>query len=588
MASLLSSVPDYSYDAIHRQFGNGIVLPSDFNWPRHVFDAWSERQPSQTALQWVSTDFTRESTTTYAELKDLSCRAAVAFEKLGIKKGDKVIMVLGRVTEWWIALFGLMRIGAIPVPGTSLLVGKDLLYRATSCGAVAFIGDKDSCPKFEEIINDTKVKTVWQVRTHGDSLGAGRRDIQKDIFAVPEGTRYEGNRDSRPDDLALLYFTSGTTGAPKMVELAGEYLVGHTITGLWYKLGPGKLFSNQADLGWAKAAYSCFGCFNLGASLYVQSPPPGAFTPDTLLKALHKYPIASLCAPPTMYRTLVTKEALAMIQKEPFKALSHCVSAGEPLNASVITDFEQATGITIKDGWGQTETVIMVGNFGGVKVKPGSMGKVAPSFVMGVLDGEGRELPDGQEGQLAVRTDVGGGSRWIFKGYIKEGKVDTRRITVDGKQWYCTGDRGSRDEDGYFVFKSRDDDVITSSGYRIGPFEVESALKLHPAVLESAAVGSPDLQRLEIVKAFIKLTPEYAQKYKGKSKRDLDALAQEIQAHFRKVTAPYKVPREIEFRDTLPTTVSGKLQRNLLRAEEQERKKDILEQIRRGGGKAKL
>ncbi|KAK4051864.1 hypothetical protein OIV83_002569 [Microbotryomycetes sp. JL201] len=567
---LTTTVSDYSYDAIHRQFGNGIRLPDNFNWPRHVFDAWASKQPDQIALQWVSSDFARQSTTTFAQLSDLSHRAAVAFERRGIKKGDKVIMVLGRVTEWWVALFGLMRIGAVPVPGTSLLVGKDLLYRADSCGAIAFIGDKDSCPKFEEIIKQTKVTTVWQVRTHGDSLGAGRRDIQRDFLDVPEHTQYKGNSDAKPNDLALLYYTSGTTGAPKQVLLEQEYLVGHTISGLWYKLAPGKLFCNMADLGWAKAAYSCFGCFNLGASLFVQSPPPGAFTPDTLLKALHKYPIASLCAPPTIYRTLVTKPALEMIRKEPFQALNHCVSAGEPLNASVISDFAEATGITIKDAWGQTETVIMVGNFEGVKVKPGSMGKVAPSFVMGVLDAEGRELPDGQEG------------------YVKEGKIDTRRITVDGKQWYCTGDRGTRDLDGYFTFKSRDDDVITSSGYRIGPFEVESALKLHPAVLESAAVGSPDLQRLEIVKAFIKLTPEYAQKYKGKKKSELDALAAEIQAHFRKVTAPYKVPREIEFRDTLPTTVSGKLQRNLLRAEEQEKKKDVLEQIRRGGGKAKL
>ncbi|KAK4058387.1 hypothetical protein OIO90_000545 [Microbotryomycetes sp. JL221] len=585
---LLDPVQDYSYDAIHKQFGKGIDVPNDLNWPRHVLDAWTKRQPQQIALQWVSTDFSREQTLTYAQLSDLSHRAAVSFEQRGIKKGDKVIMVLGRVTEWWICLFGLMRIGAVPVPGTSLLVGKDLQYRATSAGAIGFIGDKDSCPKFEEIVKHTNVKTIWQVRTHGDSLGQGRRDVQQDIYSVSEGTKYNGNSDSRSSDLALLYFTSGTTGAPKQVLLEQEYLIGHTITGLWYNLKPGMLFSNAADLGWAKAAYSCFGCFNLGASLFVQAPPPGPFTPDTLLKALHKYPIASMCAPPTMYRTLVTKAALETVKREPFKALRHCVSAGEPLNASVITDFQQATGITIKDAWGQTETVIMVGNFEGVKVKPGSMGKVAPSFVMGVLDSEGRELPDGEEGQLAVRSDIGGGSKWIFKGYVKEGKIDKRRINVNQKEWYLTGDRGSRDNEGYFTFKSRDDDVITSSGYRIGPFEVESALKLHPAVLESAAVGSPDLQRLEIVKAFIKLTPEYAQKYKGKSKQEFEALAAEIQAHFRKVTAPYKVPREIEFRETLPTTISGKLQRNLLRAEEQERKKDVLDQIRRGGTKSKL
>lgn len=261
---------------------------------------------------------------------------------------------------------------------------------------------------------------------------------------------------------AVSDFTSGTTGSPKQVLLENEYLLGHTVTGKWYRLAPGKLFCNMADLGWAKAAYATFGCFNNGSTMLVHPPPAGNFTPTHLLDLLNRYPVTSLCAPPTIYRTLVTESAFAYLKKHPFRALEHCVSAGEPLNGSVINQWKEATGIEIKDAWGQTETIIMVGNFEGEEVRPGSMGKATPSFVVGIIDADGKELPDGSEGELAVRTDIGGGSRWIFKGYIKDGKVDKRQKTCDGKTWYGTGDRGIRDKDGYFWFVGRDDDVIVS------------------------------------------------------------------------------------------------------------------------------
>lgn len=258
--------------------------------------------------------------------------------------------------------------------------------------------------------------------------------------------------------------------------------LGHTITGLWYKITPGKVMLCMADLGWAKASYGSLGTFNLGGTYFVQPPPPGAFQATHLLETLHRYPIESLCAPPTIYRGLVTHSSLKFIKEHPFNKLNHVVGAGEPLNPSVINEWRAATGLTIRDGWGQSESVIMVGNWDGVKVREGSMGKVAPFFEVGIIGPDGEELKRGEEGELAVRCDQGAGTVYIFKGYVKNGKIDKRQKTHGGKTWYCTGDRGILDDDDYFHFVGRDDDVITSSGYRIGPFEVESALKVSPQI----------------------------------------------------------------------------------------------------------
>ncbi|SCZ99085.1 BZ3500_MvSof-1268-A1-R1_Chr3-1g05803 [Microbotryum saponariae] len=566
---------DFSLAALESAYGQGIPCPSDFSFPSHVLDRWTSKQPQAPAIIWASPDFKQERIVSYKELSDLSNRAALAFEKHGIKKGDKVMVQLPRVAEWWIVIFGLMRLGAVPAPGTSLLVAKDLKFRATSCKATAFVGDTEACSRFQDISSEVGVSLVFQVRTQDDGdLGRSRIDFQDAVSKVPKEAKCDHVQHAS-NDLALLYFTSGTTGDSKMVLLENEYTLGHTITGAWYHLAPGKVFANMADLGWAKAAYSTFGCFNHGATLFVQPPPPGAFHPSSVIDILHRYPITSLCAPPTIYRTLVTSAALEYLASHPVKALDHCCSAGEPLNASVIKEWRDKTGITIKDAWGQTETVIMVGNFAGEKVKEGSMGKCAPHFVVGIIGPNGEELEDGQEGELAVRTDVGGGAKWIFKGYIKKGKIDKREKKFGGKTWYCTGDRGVRDTDKYFHFVGRDDDVITSSGYRIGPFEVESALKAHPAVLESAAVGSPDEARGEIVKAFVILSAEYA--HRGKSEGpDRDALVLELQDFFKKQTGPYKVPREIEFVEDLPKTVSGKIRRIELRQAEYKKKAHIV------------
>ncbi|GAA5866119.1 hypothetical protein JCM1840_005077 [Sporobolomyces johnsonii] len=563
---------NFDYATLQQTYGNGIPCPPDFSFPRSVIDEWATRQPAAPAILWVAPDFQHERIVTYRQLSEESHKAAKVFREKGIKKGDRVLLQLPRVVEWWFAAFGLMRIGAVPCPGTSLLVAKDLKFRASASKAVAFIGDVEACGRFDEVASEVGVKLVFQVRTAGDGgLGTGRIDFQSALEGVEQGTTCE--IEHRSTDLALVYFTSGTTGNPKMVLLEAEYLLGHSISGVWYKTKPGSLFLCMADLGWAKASYGSMGTFNMGSCYFVQPPPAGPFNPTHLLDALHRYPIEGICAPPTVYRAMVSSSALQYYRAHPFKALTHCVGAGEPLNASVIKQWRDETGITIRDGWGQTESVIMVGNFDGIEVREGSMGKAAPFFEIGIIGPNGEELPVGEEGELAVRCDKGGGSCWIFKGYVKNGKIDKRQKSHGGKVWYCTGDRGVKDKDDYFWFVGRDDDVITSSGYRVGPFEVESALKSHPAVAESAAVGSPDLARGEIVKSFVVLSDEYRDRASGTKAKELIA---ELQAHFRKTTAPYKVPREIEFVETLPKTISGKIRRIELRELEKQRKADVV------------
>ncbi|GAA5936719.1 hypothetical protein JCM3775_000179 [Rhodotorula graminis] len=570
---------EFDYATICAKYGNGIPCPDDFSFPSAVVDKWAQAQPDQIAFHWVSHDFGHERKMTYADLSDLSHRAARAFADSGLVKGDRVLIQLPRVLEFWVAALGLMRIGAVPVPGTSLLVGKDLEFRATAARAQAFVGDAESCGRFGQVAHKVGVSRVFQVRTDGDGgLGEGRIDFQQAVERVAKGTKCDVEH--RKSDLAIIFFTSGTTGQPKMVLLEAEYLLGHFITGLWYRLKPGKLFLCMADLGWAKATYGSFATLNMGATYFVQPPAPGNFTPNQLIDALHRYPIESLCCPPTIYRSLVSSSAKVYYKAHPPRALNHCVGAGEPLNPGVIKEFRDLTGgLEVKDGYGQSETVLCIGNWEGVEVREGSMGKVGPFFIAGIVDDDGRELATGEEGSIAIRTDTGGGAHWIFKGYVKNGKVDKRERSHGGKTWYMTGDRGVLDKDGYFWFVGRDDDVITTSGYRVGPFEVESALKLHPAVAESAAVGSPDLARGELVKAFVILSEEYRDKIRPGTKGAKDLIL-DIQTMFKQNTGPYKVPREIEFVETLPKTVSGKIRRVELRDLEKERKKDVLQQIK--------
>jgi len=468
--------------------------------------------------------------------------------------------MLPRIPEWWEAALGLFKLGAIPIPCTTLLTPKDLQFRSEIAEPIAIITDSEGAAKFDQVREQcpTVRVSVLAEHTHAGAHREGWLNYQTIVRdASPEFT----GEKTRSDDPCLIYFTSGTVGYPKMVlHTHASYPIGHTITAkYWLDLGENDLHWNVGELGWAKAAWSnLFGPWLMGAAMFIQDAR-GKFNALETLEMLHAYPITTFCAPPTVYRMLVLDEPMAYLKANPPKALRHCVGAGEPLNPEVIRTWEKNTGLTIRDGYGQTETVLLCGNFPPLAVKPGSMGKPSPGFEVSVIDFDGSELPPNKEGDIAVKIKPQRPA-WMFREYWRNPEATNSCIRGD---WYITGDRAYKDEDGYFWFVGRADDVIISAGYRIGPFEVESALKEHAAVAESAVVASPDEMRGEVVKAYVILTPAYTAS---------PELSTELQKHVQRVTAPYKYPRQIEFVDTLPKTISGTIRRAEPRGRERQKK----------------
>ena len=540
-------------------------VPEKFNWAREVIGRWAE-DPGKLAMLWVGGGGpggeSNERRITFADFARRSNQVAAALRDAGVQKGDRVALILPRVPEWWEAVLGIMKLGAVSMPGTILLTPKDLAYRLSTSEATTVITDAAGAAKVNQVsgqLPSLKVKIVVGAADTAQGAAqqeppAGWTEYESMVSRAPAG--YEGEP-TLSSDPAMIYFTSGTVGYPKMVlHTHASYPIGHIITGkYWLDLSDSDLHWNAADNGWAKAAWSSlFGPWNEGAALFVQDSR-GKFSAAETLKMLSQYPITTFCAPPTVYRTLV----LENLHQYKFPHLRWCVGAGEPLNPEVIDVWKEATGLTIRDGYGQTETVLIVGNFPPLEVKPGSMGKPSPGFDIAVIDDDGQVVAPGKEGDIAVRVrpnrPVG-----LFQEYWRNPDATSAAMRGD---WYVTGDRAIMDEDGYFWFVGRADDVIISAGYRIGPFEVESALVEHPAVAEAAVVASPDAIRGEIVKAFVVLAPGYS---------DSEQLVQEIQEHVRTVTAPYKYPREIEFVTELPKTVSGKIRRVELREMERQRR----------------
>jgi acetyl-CoA synthetase len=516
--------------------------PAHFNFGFDVVDRWAEKDPEHTAIHWLAAK--EERRVTYSQLAERSGRLAGALQELGIARGERVLVILPRVIPWWETVVGLLKAGMVAIPGTTLLTSKDLAYRLQLASAAAIVTDAEGAAKIDAI--SEKLPELRHRVLVGPGERPGWHSYEKLIAAAAPIEQV----DTRSDDPALIYFTSGTTGMPKMVlHTQASYGLGHQVTGqFWLDLRPGDLHWNLSDTGWAKAAWSSlFGPFYCGASLFV-SHTPGKFLPSEILDAVARYPITTLCAAPTIYRWLVQ---LDLSRFRP-KSLRHCVAAGEPLNPEVISTWKRATGLTIRDGYGQTETVLLCANFPGVDIKPGSMGLPTPGFELGIIDDEGQPLPADQDGNLAVRVEptrpLG-----LFREYWNDPNA-TPNATCNG--WYRTGDCARADTDGYFWFVGRADDVINSAAYRIGPFEVESALVEHAAVVEAAVVGKPDPFRGEIVKAFVVLAKGYA---------PCEELKLELQSHVKRTTAPYKYPREIEFVDELPKTVSGKIRRVALR-----------------------
>ncbi|MEE8302083.1 MAG: AMP-binding protein [Candidatus Tectomicrobia bacterium] len=525
-------------------------VPETFNFGTDVVDKWAE-DPGKLAMVWVDEDG-RNERYTFADMRRESNRFANVLQGLGIGKGDGVMIVLSRLPQWHVMVTGIMKLGAIPMPGTVLLTPKDYEYRINMAEARAVIVDADNASKVEDI------QANCPTLAHCIVLGGARPGWIDYNTAMAAASDSLTPVVTRSDDPSMIYFTSGTTGGPKMVlHTQASYPLAHVITGkYWLDLRPEDLHWNLSDTGWAKAAYSnLFGPWRMGAAVFIQNSS-GRFDAKETLELLAEHGVTTFCAPPTAYRMMVLED----LQQYDLSKLRHCVGAGEPLNPEVIEAWKAGTGHTIYDGYGQTETVILVANYPCMEVKPGSMGKPLPGFDIAIIDGEsGEELPPGQEGDIAVRVTpqrpIG-----LFREYWKNPEATRDSFRGD---WYITGDRGSRDEDDYFWFVGRADDVIISAGYRIGPFEVESALIEHDAVVESAVVASPDEMRGTVVKAFVVLTPD---------RQPTQALAEALQEHVKQLTAPYKYPREIEFVTELPKTISGKIRRVELREREIARK----------------
>ncbi len=518
--------------------------PARFNFARDVLDRWAASDGERVAIEWVDDDDNRK-TLSFAGLSARSRQLANALAAAGVARGDTVVLMLGRNIEWWEIVTACLRMGAICSPGTTQLSPKDIAYRMNAARAVCFITDAANATKLDEVADQCETLAAR-------ILVDGERDGWLSYDAIVDAASDDFETvDTAFDEDALCYFTSGTTGYPKMTIHAHGYGLAHRITGkYWLDLGPGDLHWNISDTGWAKAAYSSyFGPWNQGATLFVHHTP--TFDPVKTLELLAAHPVTTMCGAPTIYRMLVLQD----LSKYTFPHLRHCVGAGEPLNPEVIETWKRATGIVIRDGYGQTETVLVCGNFPFLEPRFGSMGKPMPGIEMAIIDNDGRPLGAGEEGDIAIRVKP-----QRAPGLFMDYRGDPERFAACFVgDWYITGDRGYVDEDGYFWFVSRADDVILSAGYRIGPFEVESALIEHPAVAESAVVASPDETRGAVVKAFVVLAPGYTPS---------DALVEELKEHVKNVTAPYKYPRRIEFVDGLPKTVSGKIRRVELRARE--------------------
>ena len=518
--------------------------PENYNFAQDVIDHWANRDPKKQALFWVD-DAGNEETRTFQEISSNSKKLCNALFKAGVQRGDTIILILGREISWWEIFTAALRMGSIISPGTTQLSSKDIEYRIQAAAATCIITNSANSEKVEKIALNCPSLTT-KLLTDGEKEGW----INYQKVLVQFDDNFPAVNTSANDE-AMCYFTSGTTGYPKMTIHTHSYAIGHKPTGqYWLDLDETDLHWNISDTGWAKAAWSSyFGPWICGASLFIHHS--SGFNAGQTLQLLEKYPVTTMCGAPTIYRMLVLED----LSKYDFSTLRHCVGAGEPLNPEIIEIWRKATSITIRDGYGQTETAILCGSFPCIEPRFGSMGKPTPGIKLAVIDNNGNELAANIEGDIAVKVDPE-----KPQGMFKEYKNDPER-TADTRQgpWYITGDRAYVDDDGYFWFVSRSDDVILSAGYRIGPFEVESALIEHPAVAESAVVSSPDETRGEVVKAFVVLAPNCDVS---------DKLAKELQDHVKNITAPYKYPRKLEFIETLPKTVSGKIRRIELRERE--------------------
>jgi acetyl-CoA synthetase len=545
----VSQVEFNSYEEFSSNFK--INVPENFNFSFDIVDEIASITPDKIAMVWCD-DKGAEAVFTFGQMKYFSNKAANFFKSTGIRKGDPVMLILKRRYEFWFCTLALNKIGAITIPATHLLSTKDIIYRnnAADIKMIVSVAEHEVILHIEESVEKSptlKLKALIGENREGWLNLTDEIEKAPSNFAKPVGIEAVSN-----EDIMLLYFTSGTTGMPKMVRHNFAYPLGHILTAkYWQNVIDNGLHFTVADTGWAKSAWGkIYGQWIAGSA--VMTYDYDKFVPKNMMDVIVKNKVTTFCAPPTIYRFLIKED----LKKYNLKNLKYCIVAGEPLNPEVYKQFLDATGIKLMEGYGQTECTVAVATYKWMEPKPGSMGKPSPGYDLDIINEDGKSCEVGEEGQIVIYTNklmpVG-----MFDGYYRDEQL-TNKVWHDGI--YYTGDMAWRDEDGYYWFVGRADDVIKSSGYRIGPFEVESALMEHPGVLECAITAVPDPDRGQIVKATIVL---------AKSFQPSDELAKELQEHVKKVTAPYKYPRIVEFVTELPKTISGKIRRVQIREEGQ-------------------
>lgn len=554
MSSLLdkfvSQVDFKSYQEFRDNFN--IKIPENFNFAYDVVDEYARTNPDKVALVWCNDD--KDIKFTFKDLKEYTDRTANFFREQGIGKGDRVMLTLKSRYEFWFCILALHKLGAITIPATHMLKTKDIVYRVEKAGIkmVVCIAEEGVPEYFDEAHNELGNIKLLKVMV-GDDDRDGWLNFRKQIKnASPHLERPTGDAGIKNDEIMLIYFSSGTTGMPKMIMHDHTYPFGHILTAYWQNVIDDGLHYTVADTGWAKAMWGqIYGQWFLGTAVFVYDYD--RFDAGKMLEKASYHGVTTFCAPPTIYRFLIQED----LSEYDFSTLKYAVTAGEPLNPEVYNKFHEFTGLKLMEGFGQTECVVCIANFPWMEPRPGSMGKPSPGYDIQLMNNEGKLCDVGEEGEIVIKT-ADGKPAGLFRGYYQE-EGRTEAAWYDG--YYHTGDTAWMDEDGYFWFVGRNDDMIKSSGYRIGPFEVESAVISHPSVLECAITGVPHPVRGQVVKATVVLTTNYEAS---------PELAKEIQNHVKQVTAPYKYPRVVEFVDELPKTISGKIRRIEIRERDQE------------------
>ena len=539
-----------SYEDLKKNYK--VSCPDNFNFAYDIVDGWADLEPEKKALLYCDDNGTRD-VYTFTDMKRLSNRCANYFMSLGIKKGDRVMFMLKQRMEVWVVFLALHKIGAVGIPATYQLTPKDIVYRANAANVrlICCADDDEMIDYIKKSLPDCK--TVNTVAVVGKKIPDGWLDLRAGIAASSDELERIPNKST---DEMLIYFSSGTTGMPKMILHDYSYPLGHIITAkYWQRVRENGLHLTMSDSGWAKFAWGkIYGQWICGATIVAYDNEK--FNAHNTLSLLQEIKLTSFCAPPTIFRFLIKED----IAKYDLSSIEHCSIAGEPLNPEVFYKFRELTGLTLTEGFGQTETPAILANFEGFEIKPGSTGKPSPDFDVDIVDEDGNSCEDGVVGNIVIRNISKHRPYGLVREYVGDDAANARAFKND---CYYTGDMAWRDSDGYFWFVGRNDDVIKCSGYRIGPFEVESALMTHPSVLECAVTAAPDPVRGQVVKATIVLARGFVAS---------EELKKEIQNHVKKVTAPYKYPRIVDFVEELPKTTSGKIMRARIRNDEEKKK----------------